>query len=94
MHVSMFGGIEAEYTKADLEVTVRGDEYDSNVTVSLVQGSDNLTLFLNKEQAEHLFGSLNNYFAEQQAQYAYAEARALAEYDARRDDEPEGISLA
>jgi len=68
----------------------------------LSDGDDYLSVYskqdihLTTEQLEQLFGTINNYLSDLEKKKQYqmwlAEATALAQYDAQRDDE--GISLA
>jgi serine kinase of HPr protein (carbohydrate metabolism regulator) len=93
MESNLYGAIEEQYNSTPVEVIVRDGIYDQ-VTLIIKQGGDSVNLFLSLEQVEQMFGKINNYLQEREDKKAHAEAVALAQFDAQRDDQVESISLA
>jgi hypothetical protein len=93
MNTDMFAAIEAQYHNEVLEVRVTDTIYDQ-VTLTFSQAGDTVNINLSLEQIEQVFGKINNYLQEREDKKAHAEAVALAQFDAMRDDQAESISLA
>jgi len=83
----------------DEESTFSMNEYQSRFSgethaLSITGDRTEVNIYMTKEQVEQLFGTLNNHLQAIEDKRAHAEAVALAQFDAQRDDQVESISLA